>query len=415
MENRMTDIKDITLAPSGEKKISFVKSRMDVLRGIEEEFLIKKPFKGVRIAMSIHLEAKTAYLARVLQSGGAILSVTGSNPLSTQDDIAAALAAGGMQVYAIHGIDAQGYNRHIEQTLEIGPKLILDDGGDFTEALHGPKKDLLPFLIGGGEETTTGVLRLRKREKDGTLLFPMIDVNGAKCKHLFDNRYGTGQSVWDAVMRTTNLVIAAKRVVVSGYGWCAKGIAERARGLGAHVIITEVDAVKALEAAFDGYEVMTMDEAAAIGDIFVTATGCADVITTKHYQLMKEGAIVANAGHFNVEANIAELARIAVFQQELKNNIMGYTLANGKTICVLAEGRLVNLAAGDGHPAEIMDMSFSLQALCLQYMLEQGKNLTPGVYPVPQEIDEAVARRKLTAMGISIDSLSGAQKEYLGV
>ena len=318
-------------------------------------------------------------------------------------------------VNAIHGIDEAGYNRHIERALEIGPNLILDDGGDFTEALHGSKKDLLPGIIGGCEETTTGVIRLKKREKEGTLLFPMIDVNGAQCKHFFDNRYGTGQSAWDAIMRTTNLVIAGKRVVVSGYGWCARGIAERARGLGALVVITEVDPVKALIAAFDGFEVMPMDEAAALGDIFVTATGCADVIVKEHYFKMKHNAIVANAGHFNVEADIRTLEEIAVKKEELKKNIMGYTLENGKTTCVLAEGRLVNLAAGDGHPAEIMDLSFSIQALCLKLMKENGKSLKPGVFAVPAEIDEAVARRKLNDMGIKIDQLTQEQKSYLGI
>lgn len=411
----MSEIKDILLAPSGEKKISFVKSHMGVLRGIEEEFSKARPFAGIRIAMSIHLEAKTAYLARVLQSGGAEVSVTGSNPLSTQDDIAAALAAGGLTVHAIHGIDEAGYHRHIEKALDIGPNLILDDGGDFTEALHGNKNKLLSDLIGGCEETTTGVLRLKKREKEGTLLFPMIDVNGAECKHFFDNRYGTGQSVWDAIMRTTNLVIAGKRVVVAGYGWCARGVAERARGLGAQVAITEVEPVKALVAAFDGYKVMPMDEAAAWGDIFVTATGCTDVIVKEHYLKMKHNAIVTNAGHFNVEADICALEKMAVKKEELKNNIMGYTLENGNTICVIAEGRLVNLAAGDGHPAEIMDLSFSIQALCLKFMKENGKDLKPGVYAVPAEIDEAVARRKLNDMSIQIDRLTQKQKSYLGI
>jgi adenosylhomocysteinase len=409
----MPDIKDIGLAPEGERKIAFVKSRMDVLRAIEDDFQKAKPFAGYRIAMSIHLEAKTAYLARVLQSGGAEVSVTGSNPLSTQDEIAAALAAGGMEVNAVHGIDEDGYYRHIEKALSIGPHLILDDGGDFTEMLHGRLRPLIPGILGGCEETTTGVLRLKKREKEGQLDFPMLSVNGARSKHLFDNRYGTGQSVWDAIMRTTNLVIAGKKVVVAGYGHCSRGIAERARGLGAQVIITEVDPVKALEAVFDGLQVMTMDEASGVGDIFVTATGCADVITTEHFIRMKDGAIVSNAGHFNVEADIAGLEKLAVRKVELKRNIAGYTLLNGRTICVIGEGRLVNLAAGDGHPAEIMDLSFSLQALCLKYIKENGAHMKPGVYEVPHEIDNAVSIMKLTTMGVKIDSLTQEQKEYL--
>jgi len=409
----MSKIRDANLYPQGEKKIAWVKKHMPILRGLEQEFVREKPFNDVNIAVSIHLEAKTAYLCRVLEAGGAKMSVTGSNPLSTQDDVAAALAKGGMDVYAFHHATDKEYTRHLNMALSIRPDVILDDGGDFTEIIHTTRKDIAENLRGGCEETTTGVLRLRVRERQGTLIYPMISVNDAYAKHLFDNRYGTGQSVWDGIMRTTNLIIAGKTVVVSGYGWCGKGIAARAKGLGASVIVTEIDPIKALEAVMDGFYVMSMGQAAAEGDIFVTATGCRDIITKRHFERMKDGAILSNAGHFDVEVNIRELEAMAAEKHELRKNIMGYRLPDGRELNVLAEGRLVNLASGDGHPAEIMDMSFALQALCLKYILENADTLENRVYDVPESIDRLVAERKLAAMGVAIDSLSKRQSAYL--
>ena len=373
----------------------------------------EKPFAGLKIALSVHLEAKTAYLCRVLEMGGAEMHVTGSNPLSTQDDVAAALAAKGMDVHAVYGCSDEEYQAHLRSVLSVAPNIIIDDGGDLVHLMHTEFTDLIPQVIGGCEETTTGIHRLRIMDRAGTLRFPMIMVNDADCKHLFDNRYGTGQSVWDGIMRTTNLVIAGKYVVVSGYGWCGKGVALRAKGLGAKVVVTEVDPVRALEAVMDGYEVMPMMDAAAIGDIFVSVTGCKDVITLEHCEHMKDGAIVSNAGHFNVEIDMEALDRCADEIYEARHNIDAYRLPNGKTIYVIAQGRLVNLAAGDGHPAEIMDMSFAVQAMSAEYLVRTRGQLRPGVVSVPAEIDDNIARRKLKAMGVSIDSLSCSQKEYL--
>lgn len=411
----MNEIKDISLAPSGEMKIAWVKRNMPILRGIEEEFSDSKPFAGLRVALSVHLEAKTAYLCRVMAAGGAEMLVTGSNPLSTQDDVAAALAAGGMEVHAVYAAPAEEYRRHLEAVVKAGPNLIIDDGGELIDLIHEKYPALIGGVIGGCEETTTGIIRLRQRHRDGRLAFPMMTVNDADCKHMFDNRYGTGQSVWDAIMRTTNLIIAAKRVVVSGYGWCGKGVSLRAKGLGARVIITETDPVRALEAVMDGFEVMPMAQAAPVGDIFVSVTGCRDIITTEHMESMKDGAIVTNAGHFNVEIDMAGLEGLAKRKYEARHNIEGYELPNGKTVFVIAQGRLVNLAAGDGHPAEIMDMSFAIQALSAQYLAKNRGSLPVEPIAVPREIDRDVALRKLSAMGVSIDSLSGAQKEYIGV
>lgn len=408
----MSEIRDARLAPSGDMKIAWVSKNMPVLSGIKAEFEKEKPFAGVKISLSIHLEAKTAYLCRTLEAGGAIMSVTGSNPLSTQDDVAAALAAGGMSVFAWHASTPSEYERHISMTLASCPDLVLDDGADLSEALHTRDKSKAANVIGACEETTTGVLRYRARERAGTLAFPAIAVNDADCKHLFDNRYGTGQSVWDGIMRTTNLIVAGKYVVVAGYGWCGKGVALRAKGLGAKVVVTEVDPVRAMEAAMDGYEVMTMDDASAIGDIFVTVTGCKDVITGRHFKNMKNGAILSNAGHFDVEVNVAELKEMASDSYTARNNITAYKLG-GKELYVLGEGRLVNLAAADGHPAEIMDLSFALQALSLKYLLSKKGGLEPKVYNVPAEIDKHVAKLKLKAMGISIDTLSAEQYRYI--
>ena len=406
-------IADITLAPEGEKKIRWVAGHMPVLAAIAEDFRETKPLAGLRVALSVHLEAKTAWLCRVMEMGGAEMHVTGSNPLSTQDDVAAALAAGGMHVCAVHGATAEQYQSAIDAVLGTAPNIIIDDGGDLVHRMHTKYPELIPQVIGGCEETTTGIHRLRIMDRAGTLRFPMIMVNDADCKHLFDNRYGTGQSVWDGIMRTTNLVIAGKYVVVSGYGWCGKGVALRAKGLGAKVVVTEVDPVRALEAVMDGYEVMPMMDAAAIGDIFVSVTGCKDVITLEHCEHMKDGAIVSNAGHFNVEIDMEALDCCADEIYEARHNIDAYRLPNGKTIYVIAQGRLVNLAAGDGHPAEIMDMSFAVQAMSAEYLVRTRGQLRPGVVSVPAEIDDNIARRKLKAMGVSIDSLSCSQKEYL--
>ena len=407
------DIKDISLAPSGHVKIDWVRHNMPLLNGLEEEFRKTRPFEGVRISLSVHLEAKTAYLCLVLAAGGAQMSVTGSNVLSTQDDVAAALADDGLSVFAVHGESEESYARHIEMCLEHKPNIIIDDGGDLVGMLHTKRPDLAEDVWGGCEETTTGVIRLKAMEAEGILKFPMVAVNDADCKHLFDNRYGTGQSVWDSIMRNTNLIVAAKTVVVVGYGWCGRGIAMRADALGARVIVTEVNPVKAIEARMDGYSVMTMAEAAPLGDIFVSATGCCKTITVEHMLTMKDGAILTNAGHFNCEVDMEALEKAAVSKHETRANIMGYELSNGKLVNVIAEGRLVNIAAADGHPAEIMDMSFGVQALSAMYIKEHYKELENRVIDVSGEIDERVARRKLDAWGIQIDTLTPEQEEYL--
>ena len=411
----MSYIRDLNLAPSGEMKIKWVERNMPVLKGIGVDFAREKPFQGLKIALSVHLEAKTAYLCRVLEMGGAKMFVTGSNPLSTQDDVAAALAAGGMEVFARYGCSMEEYEDCLCKVLEAGPNIIIDDGGDLVHLMHTKYTELIPNVLGGCEETTTGIHRLKAMTREGSLRFPMVMVNEADCKHMFDNRYGTGQSVWDGINRTTNLIVAGKYVVVSGYGWCGKGVALRAKGLGAKVIVTETDPVRALEAVMDGYEVMPMAKAARLGDMFITVTGCSGVITKEHFEVMKDGAILTNAGHFDVEVDMVGLEKLAVEKYEARHNIQGYVLPNGKTLFTIAEGRLVNLAAGDGHPAEIMDMSFAVQALSAEYLAKHRGQLQPGVIPVPRELDEAVARRKLKAMGIEIDTLSREQQDYLGV
>lgn len=410
----MSRIKDISLAPSGEMKINWVERNMPALRGIGEDFKREKPFAGMKVALSVHLEAKTAYLCRVMEMGGAKMYVTGSNPLSTQDDVAAALVSGGMNVFAEYGCSMEQYEQCLEEVLKVGPNIIIDDGGDLVHLMHTKYTDLIPNVIGGCEETTTGINRLRIMSRNGELKFPMVMVNDADCKHMFDNRYGTGQSVWDGICRTTNLIIAGKYVVISGYGWCGKGVTLRAKGLGAKVIVTETDPVRALEAVMDGYEVMPMAEAAKIGDIFCTVTGGRDIITAEHFPLMKDGAILSNAGHFNIEVDMEALERMAVRKYEARHNIQGYVMPNGKTLFTIAEGRLVNLAAADGHPAEIMDMSFAIQALSAQFLANNKGKLSADVVAVPKDIDEAVARRKLKAMGVEIDTLSRTQADYLG-
>ena len=409
----MSILKDQSLAESGRRKIRWVRDFMPALGRIEERFAREQPFAGLRIAVSVHLEAKTANLGYVLQKGGAQVRLTGSNPLSTQDDVAAGLASMGVETFGVHGASAQEYERHLIETLKVRPHLIVDDGGDLVHLLGGKCAQLGENLIGGCEETTTGILRLKAREKDGILPCPMVAVNDAKAKHYYDNKYGTGQSVWDGIMHTTNLVVAGKTVVVAGYGWCGKGVAMRAAGMGANVIVTEVDPFKALDATMNGFRVMPMDEAARCGDVFVTVTGCKDVITPRHFAVMKHNALLANAGHFDCEVNVAALRELAESSQLRRENIVGYTLPNGKTLNVLAEGRLVNLAAGDGHPVEIMDMSFALQALCALRMAQKGRELKPGLYSVPRDIDSDVALRKLTALGVSIDTLTEEQYRYL--
>ena len=408
-------IRDIDLAPQGIQKIDWVEKHMPVLSGIAKQFREEQPFAGLKVVVSVHLEAKTAYLAQVIHEGGGEVYATGSNPLSTQDDVCAGLASRGVTVLATHGCTLEEYHDFQCRALSVKPDVIIDDGGDMVHILHEEHPEWAVNLWGGCEETTTGIIRLRNRAKAGQLRFPMFNINDADCKHLFDNRYGTGQSVWDGVMRTTNLVVAGTTVVVAGYGWCGKGVAMRAKGLGAKVVVTEVDPVKAIEAVMDGFTVLPMIEAAKVGDWFVTVTGCDGVIRPEHMLEMKEGAILCNAGHFDVEVDVAGLRALAKESREVRHNIEGFLLPNGKTIYLLAEGRLVNLAAGDGHPAEIMDMSFALQAECARRMAECGRDMKPDLYSVPVDIDKAVATRKLTALGVSIDVLSEEQKAYLGV
>lgn len=407
------DVKDLSLAPYGMEKIEWAYRNMPVLRAIEKELIDEQPFKGLKIAVSVHVEAKTACLARALARGGADVALTGCNPLSTQDDVAAALASTGMHVYTIHGDSEEQYINHLKMALDFGPDIVIDDGGDFAMLLHSELKDLVPNIMGGCEETTTGVHRLEILKKQNKLSYPVIAVNDARCKHLFDNRFGTGQSVWTAIMATTNLVVAGKTVVVAGYGMCGRGVAMRAKGLGAKVIVTEVDPVKACEALMEGYSVMTMDEAAPLGDFFVTVTGCKDVIVGRHFNMMKDGAVCCNAGHFDCEVNVKQLAELAVSEKELRNNIMGYELSNGNTICIIADGRLVNLASGDGHPVEIMDMSFALQAQSARYIASQKERLPIDVYQTPEVIDNRVAEILLETKNLNYDRLTEEQYRYI--
>ena len=409
----MSIIKDIGLAPSGHVKIDWAKRHMPVLNEIERDFLKTKPFAGKNVLVSVHVEAKTAYLALVLKSGGANVAVAACNPLSTQDDVAAALAECGIETFAVHGADDELYNKCLEEGLMTRPQLFIDDGGDLVHMLHTKRRDLMEGILGGSEETTTGVARLLSRDKRGELEIPMMLANDAMMKHLFDNRYGTGQSVFDGINRTTNLIVAGKCVVIAGYGWCGRGAAMRAKGMGARVVITEIDPIKAIEAVMDGFEVMTMDEAAKRGDLFITLTGCRDVITKKHFDTMKDGAVMCNAGHFDVEIDVKALRESSVSSYEARYNIEGFKRPDGRTLYLLAEGRLVNLAAGDGHPAEIMDMSFSVQAMALKFILDHASELKPTVYRVPTEIDEYVAKIKLASGGVSIDRLTPKQEKYL--
>ncbi len=409
----MSSIKDISLAKSGHDKINWVKSYMPVLNTINEQFTREKPFAGKKISMSIHLEAKTAYLAITLAAGGAEVYVTGCNPLSTQDDVAAALVDLGFEVNAWRGVTDAEYEEHLKKTLSLCPDVMIDDGGDLINLLHGECREYGKNLIGGCEETTTGIHRLFARQSAGLLDYTMIDVNDADCKHLFDNRYGTGQSTLDGIMNSTNLIIAGKTVVVAGYGWCGKGVAMRAKGMGANVIVTEIDPVKGIEAVMDGFRVMTMDEACSLGDLFITVTGCKDVIRAEHFDKMKDGVLLANSGHFDVEIDKGALKKKAVRAWERKPNIMGYEMPDGRILNLLAEGRLVNLAAGNGHPAEIMDMSFAIQAKSLEYLVKNAGKLEKKVYQVPREIDNEVAALKLASLGATLEVLSEEQKKYL--
>lgn len=407
-------IKDIALAPTGHQKIAWVKEHMPLLNILNERYAEKKIFAGLNMVITIHLEAKTAYLAQTLKNCGANVVVTGSNPLSTQDDVAAALADSGITVFATHACSQEEYDLYLSKALDTKPSLIIDDGGDLVNMLHSTRRELIPNLIGGSEETTTGVHRLKALNEAGKLAFPMIAVNDAYCKYLFDNRYGTGQSSWDGIMRTTNLAVAGKTVVVAGYGWCGKGVAMRAKGLGANVIVTEIDPIKGIEAVFDGFRVMPMREAAKYGDFFVTVTGCKDVITKEHFPLMKDGAVLANAGHFDVEINVKDLEAMTVEPAyEVRKNITTYTMPDGKKINLLGEGRLVNLACGDGHPVEVMDLSFAMQFLAMKYLLEHKGELQNNLYVLPEELNTEIAALKLEAMGAGIDTLTPEQYAYL--
>ena len=408
-------IRDIKLAPSGHDKIEWVKNFMPVMAAVDEEFSKSKPFAGKKMVITLHLEAKTAYMAEIFHHAGAEVALTGSNPLSTQDDVAAALVEDGVHVFAWHGCTDEEYNTFINKALDIKPDIVIDDGGDLVHMLHTKRRELLTGIIGGSEETTTGVHRLRALADQGKLEFPMIAANDAYCKYLFDNRYGTGQSTWDGIMRTTNLVIAGKTVVIAGYGWCGKGGAMRARGLGANVIITEVDPIKAIEAVFDGFRVMTMDEAAKEGDIFLTLTGDKDVIRDRHFKVMKDGAMMANSGHFDVEINIPELEAMSKSRRKVRNNIEEFMQEDGRKLYLLAEGRLVNLAAGDGHPAEIMDLSFGVQFFSALHLLEHGKEMEKAVHLMPDSINQRIAEIKLKSLGVSIDKLTPEQQAYLNM
>lgn len=411
----MSIVANPALAPLGVRKMEWVRDFMPVLSGIQTRFEKEKPLAGLRIAVSVHLEAKTAYLGTVLQAGGAQVYLTGSNPLSTQDDVAAGLASLGVETFGIHGVSEEEYERLLLEALACQPHIVIDDGGDLIDLLctEGKGAQYAGALIGGCEETTTGILRLKARERAGCLPCAMMAVNDAKSKHYYDNQYGTGQSVWDAVMHTTNLLVAGKTVVVAGFGYCGRGVAMRAAGLGARVIVTEVDPFKALDAVMQGYDVMPMDEAAALGDYFVTVTGCRDVITKAHFLQMKDNAFVMNAGHFDVEVDVKGLARMAVSHKTRRENIAGYTMENGRTVNVIAQGRLVNLAAGNGHPAEIMDMSFAVQALSAVYLAQHRDTLEKKLYDVPKELDDQIAQVKLRAMGKEIDGLTEDQASYL--
>ncbi|MEK6953369.1 MAG: adenosylhomocysteinase [Candidatus Micrarchaeota archaeon] len=406
-------VKDLLMAKDGLMKIEFAQEHMPVLMKIRERFTKEKPLKGLKIGACLHVTKETAVLMRTLRAGGAQVALCASNPLSTQDDVAAALASEGFEVHAIRGVDNTDYYKHLNAVLDTGPNITLDDGCDVISTIHSKRKELLKNVIGGQEETTTGVIRLRAMAKDGELKYPVIAVNDTPTKHMFDNYYGTGASTLDGIMRATNILMAGKTVVIAGYGYCGKGVALRASGMGAKVIVTEVEAVEGLRAHMDGFRVMKMRDAAKIGDIFITLTGCKDVITGAHYPEMKNGAIICNSGHFDVEIDVRGLRKTAKKYETVRPNLEKYTFANGKWLYLIGEGRLVNLAAAEGHSSEVMDLSFSDQALVSEYLAKNAKNLKAGVHEVPVEIDDWVAKLKLEALGAELDVLTQEQKKYL--
>lgn len=407
------DIRDINLAAEGKLRSDWAEQEMPVLRQIRERFQKERPLDGVKIAGCLHITSETSNLVATLVAGGAEVRMCASNPLSTQDDIAAYLVETGVPAFCIRGEDGATYNRHLASALETKPHLTLDDGADLVAMLHGPRTDLLDNMIGGMEETTTGVIRLRALAEQGKLRFPVVSVNDSDTKHMFDNRYGTGQSTMDGILRATNLLMAGKTVVTIGYGWCGRGFASRAKGLGAHTVVCEVDPVRALEAVMDGHTVMPMEEAAPRGDVFVTLTGCMNAIDKHHMEAMKDGAVVANSGHFNVEINIPALEQMSEAKRRVRPSVDEYTLENGRKIYLLGEGRLINLAAAEGHPASVMDLSFSNQALAAEYMVAKQGELEPAVYSLPAEIDKEIARLKLLSMGMAFDTLTDEQAKYL--
>jgi adenosylhomocysteinase len=408
------DVKDPSLAEQGRYRIDWAENEMPVLRLIRQRFAKERPLKGVRVSACLHVTTETANLMRTLIAGGADVALCASNPLSTQDDVAASLVTHfETPVFAIKGEDSQTYYQHINAALDHKPQITMDDGADLVSTLHKKRRNLIDGVVGGTEETTTGVIRLRAMAEQGVLRYPIIAVNDAETKHFFDNRYGTGQSTIDGIVRATNLLLAGRTFVMCGYGWCGRGIATRARGMGAHVIVTEIDPLRALEAVMDGFQVMSLTEAARIGDVFVTATGAIHVIDAQHFAVMKDGAILANSGHFNVEVNIPALEKMATEKRRVREFVDQYTLPDGRRLNLLAEGRLVNLSAAEGHPASVMDMSFANQALSLEYLVKEGQRLEKKVYTVPQEIDREIARLKLAAMGITIDVLTAEQEKYL--
>jgi adenosylhomocysteinase len=408
------DVKDLGLAKAGTLKMEWAAESMPVLRSIKDKFEKAKPLKGVRLAACLHVTSETGILMQTLRAGGAEVRLTASNPLSTQDSVAAALVKTfGVSVFAIKGENHQTYYRHISQALDIRPQITMDDGADLVSTIHSKRRALLKGIIGGTEETTTGVIRLKSMARHGVLEYPIIAVNDADTKHLFDNRYGTGQSTIDGILRATNVLLAGLHFVVAGYGWCGRGLALRARGQGAKVIVTEISPLKALEAVMDGFEVMPMAKAAAVGDIFVTVTGNKNVIRREHFKAMKNGAIVANSGHFNVEIDIPALEALSKSKRRVREFVDEYTLAGGKKVSLLGEGRLINLAAAEGHPAMVMDMSFANQALSALFLTREGRKLARDVFPVPRKIDEEIARMKLASMGARIDVLTAEQKKYL--
>jgi adenosylhomocysteinase len=409
------DVKDLSLADAGRRRIEWADREMPVLRSIRERFEKEQPLKGIVAVACLHVTAETANLMRTLKAGGATVILTASNPLSTQDDVAAALVQHyGVPTFAIKGEDNETYYQHILSALEYKPNFTMDDGADTVGIIHTEKRELIPGIIGGTEETTTGVIRLRAMAKDGVLAYPIVAVNDAQTKHFFDNRYGTGQSTIDGIVRATNVLLAGKFFVVAGYGWCGKGLAMRAKGIGAQVIVTEVDPLRALEATMDGFHVMPMAEAAKVGDFFCTVTGDKDVVTGDHFAVMKDGAIVCNSGHFNVEIDIPALEKMATGPKEnVRDFVDQYTLDDGRKVFILGEGRLINLTSAEGHPASVMDMSFANQALCAEYVYENAKSLEKSVYTVPENIDQEIARLKLAALGVHIDTLSDEQVRYL--